>query len=210
MGNCLCIKNINQNEIIKFALKFPNGVEYINFDNNKNFQYDTNINNWIQTIYKNNKFTNWIIYNDDIPDEFIKKTTKGHTKGILAWSNTKISWMCHSVPKFPIIFNSEEISEIHESEQIYGQSFLYTEYIYSELILDMIFEQLKIMRANIYIKKLDEQYKKKWTICKNNKILNIIKLNKNITHVSKSPSNNIDIWSNYLCENYKFNWKIAT
>ena len=85
-----------------------------------------NINTWLKQFYTiDKKWNNWIVYNDELPklndeDNFITK--KGHCKGIITWNENKISWLCHSLPKFPDFnFDSNSINDINESELVYGQ-----------------------------------------------------------------------------------------
>jgi hypothetical protein len=211
MGCCIT-QTIN---IKYFILKLPHGKEYISYSNNK-FIRHTDINEFLIKLYVNNKWTNWIVYNDEIEFNNIKPTRKGHCKGILTWgvsktettllsNKNKIGWLCHSVPKFPKFFNNIGISEINETGLIYGQSFQYIEIDFDQEILNNIIKQLEIMQVNDYINNGNVLKKK----IKNINI-NKIKITNDIYHIAKSPKYEIDIYSEYLIKEYNYNWKIET
>jgi hypothetical protein len=215
MGCCYSLntQNINlnnfENDIKYFILKFPHGKEYIIYSNNKFIKY-TDINEWLDNLYKNNNWINWIIYNDEIPyiyykDFNIKIITKGHSKGILTYNKNRIGWLCHSIPKFPIKFDNNGISEINKSELIYGQSFQYIEIDFNQEILNNIIKQLEIMQVNIYINNSNIVLKKNKNIS-----INKIKITNKIYHIAKSPKYHIDIYNQYLIKEYKYNWKIES
>ena len=204
MGNC-CYKNnaINKNSI---ALKFPDGDSYIRYCHYKKcFIKDDDINNWIYGLYKDSKWENWAIYNDQTEKIGNKHIKHGHCKGILAWNDKNISWLIHSVPEFPEYFDGNKISKINHSELIYGQSFQYIEIEYSDKMIYDILYQIYIMNAHIYL----ENNMPKNSFDKNEKI-NILNLSDEITHIAKSHKYNIDIYSQYIANEYKLNWKIET
>ena len=73
MGNCFCCKEeINEvNEVIKpselttsIALKFPHGYHGVQFNEEKKEFEACDINDWIKQLYKDTKWTGWIVYND--------------------------------------------------------------------------------------------------------------------------------------------------
>ena len=153
---------IGYNQIIsekKFAIKFPHGPHYIYYCNvQKCFIKNEHINDWINNLYLNSSWNNWIVYNDETDVDNHHK--KGHCKGILAWNNIKISWLCHSVPNFPSLFEGNKISKIDDSELIYGQSFQYIEIDFSNEMIYNILNQIHIMEAHIFIEKYDnDKYK---------------------------------------------------
>jgi len=136
--------------MIKIAIKFPKicdniGLSYIDINNSK---INLNINEWISELYKNNKWNHWIIYNDQTNNIDIERNTNGHCKGIFCWNNNSISWLIHSVPHFPSIFNE---NKIHNSELIYAQSFIYLEVEKTEKNLSELLNQLFNMKPHIYI-----------------------------------------------------------
>lgn len=148
-----------QPDITRVALKFPHGVNGAHFSRLREKFINCNINEWLADLYKGSLWTHWVAYNDEIPD--LEKTnedthdnkhTAGHCKGIVAWNASRLSWLCHSVPKFPSKFNGNFISIIEESETIYGQSFHYTEVALSEKVTAVkVLKQLLIMHANVYL-----------------------------------------------------------
>jgi len=189
-------KNISDKK--NFAIKFPNGLHYIYYcDIQKCFIKNENINEWINNLYLNSLWNNWIVYNE------------GNCKGILAWNNIKISWLCHSVQNFPSYFEGNKISEISYSESIYGHSFQYIEIDFTNEMIYNILNQIHIMEAHIFIEKYDnEKYKNFiFPIIKN---INTIKLSDNISHIAKSSKYNFDIYSECLVKEYNFLWNIKT
>ena len=209
MGNCCCITSPTFSN--KVALKFPHGKSGIEFSNLQKCFIDCNdINVWLKNIYKSQTFTNWIVYNDQMKKVY-KKTAhthgNAHAKGLVAWNDVKISWLCHSVPEFPSVFNGEngEISDIDQSELVYGQSFQYVEIPYHNDKLCDIMNQLYIMEVNIVEEKNHLTFPKR----KNNAINTLI-LSDTVTHIAKSPKHQIDIYSQFIVIQYPHLWKVET
>jgi len=213
MGNCCCITEATFSN--KVALKFPHGKTGIEFsDEQKCFIDCVDINIWLKNIYKSQTFTNWVIYNDQMKKHNKKHHNsngyhhgQGHAKGLVAWNDVKISWLCHSVPEFPAVFNGEngDISEIEYSELMYGQSFQYVEIPYHVDKLSDIMNQLSIMDVSIVEEKNHVTFPKR----KNNSI-NTIVLSDTITHIAKSPKHQIDIYSQSIVIQYPHLWKVET
>jgi len=198
------------------AIKFPHGYAGIEYCNSiKSFIHCSNINKWLSQIYQKelvNKWTNWQIYNDETAHIVNNLNTKshhkkGHCKGIVAWNNKRISWLCHSVPNFPKMFDQNGISEIEHGELIYGQSFQYIEVDFSADVLYKILNQLHIMEANIY---LERGVLKLENIFSEKQMIQTCNLTDTIIHVAKSPHNNIDIYSEYLAKEYPGCWQVET
>lgn len=208
MGNCICNED-SSNCISGFALKFPHGKKGIFYcSESQSFKPIDNINDWIHSIYKDQVWDNWIIYNDEhkLISEAIIQHHRGHCKGILAWNNEYISWLCHSVPKFPNTFTATAFNEeINQRELIYGQSFQYIQIPYEHDKLIMISQQLMTMEAPIYIEKDHINFPIKKSIT-----TNTIKLTESISHIAKSPNFHIDIYSECIANRYTYNWKIET
>jgi deoxyribonuclease-2 len=209
MGCCISNQPDFKNKIV---LKFPHGKAGIEFcDEKKCFINCTDINVLLKNIYKKTIFTNWIIYNDQM--DKIKTNEKkihmghGHCKGIIAWNDQKISWLCHSVPQFPSFFDGEkqEISDIDQSEILYGQSFQYIEIPYHNEKLIEIVQQLDVMDASIVTQKNHLTFPKR-----KNDTINIIILSDTITHIAKSPKHQIDIYSQSIGVQYPYNWKVES
>jgi deoxyribonuclease-2 len=224
MGNCInYIKNFigYKNIVSKIAIKFPHGTNYIEYCNNtKKFIKKEDINDWLNNLYKESKWNNWILYNDETQKIGNKNTSKGHCKGIVTWNNERIGWLCHSLPNFPYKFEGNIIGKIEHGELIYGQSFQYVEVDFNYSIIYDILNQISIMEAHIFLEKYSDkfEYLKKVFVQKNvdkklnEKLqeINVIKLSKNITHLAKSPHYEIDIYEDYIMKNYNFNWKFET
>ena len=220
--NSLCCFNFKQNTVIKsVALKLPHGSKGIEYCEQTGGFIHCDINTWLSQLYLNSEWTNWQIYNDetghiiDEPENIHHK--KGHCKGIVAWNNKRISWLCHSVPNFPKFFDGKIISDIETGELIYGQSFQYIELDYSEEMIINIIKQLHIMEANIFISNSVNDCQ----ILEQIKITNLkqnwwkggcipLKLSNTITHIAKPPYCHIDIYSDYLVKEYNHIWKVET
>uniref|UniRef100_A0A6C0E0P0 Uncharacterized protein n=1 Tax=viral metagenome TaxID=1070528 RepID=A0A6C0E0P0_9ZZZZ len=172
------------------AIKFPKicdniGLSYI--DINK-LEIKQNINKWIETIYKNNIWLGWLVYNDQTNHIKNERNNYGHCKGIFSWNDTAIGWLVHSVPQFPAIFNDNIISEIDKSELIYGQSFIYLEIEKTQDNFLKLLNQLFNMRPHIYI---SNNFSEDVIIYNN---ISNYKINDKIFHISKSNVNHIDIY----------------
>lgn len=222
MGNCLNCCNSSTDTLYKkyFALKFPHTTQYIYSDIENKFIEGPDINTWTQNLYCVSHWENWIVYNDDTTKITNSSTNHGHCKGILTWTKyadnnsnnkSKIGWLCHSVPNYPRKFTGSIISLIEHSEIIYGQSFQYIEIQYDDKLLLDIIQQIHIMDSNIYIEHYTAEFIKYKNIIfpKVNK-LKILKITDDIIHIAKPYQFNIDIYSEYIATEYKFNWNIQT
>uniref|UniRef100_A0A6C0H549 Uncharacterized protein n=1 Tax=viral metagenome TaxID=1070528 RepID=A0A6C0H549_9ZZZZ len=183
-----CLKN----KEIKYeiALKYPRSVKYRIISKNTNgWKEEDDISNWVKMKYLQSKWDNYLVYNDEIANN--TKTTDGHCKGILSWTNKKIGWLIHSVPKFP-----EKIGSAIQYEQLqYGQSFIYIEF--SIIHLSEIIGQISKMNPNVYI---GNNYIDKLSKCNEYKIYPI--LQNKIYHVSKSEKYEKDIYEDILVREF--------
>jgi deoxyribonuclease-2 len=196
------------------AIKLPNGKRYIEYsyseNENKEWLCADEINDWITKIFSRG-WTNWLVYNDQTTHTTI--IGAGHCKGIVVWNKERstIGWLCHSVPFFPTHFNPTEsivISPIRDSEYVYGQSFFFVQWRYTDDILVKVKRQLKIMNANIYI-----QFDPTPPILLTDEKpipLSILQIHPLVSHVAKSPSLTIDIYSEYLSCQYNHLWYIES
>jgi len=179
--------------MIKIAIKFPKicdniGLSYIDINN---LEIKQNINKWIETIYKNNIWLGWLVYNDQTNHIQNERNNYGHCKGIFSWNDTTIGWLVHSVPQLPAIFKNDKniiISEIDKSELIYGQSFIYLEIEKTQDNFLKLLNQLFNMRPHIYI---SNNFFEDVIIYNN---ISNYKINDKIFHISKSNINHIDIY----------------
>ena len=201
MGQCVCSQDQVQ-FYSEVALKFPNGIKGITFYKTEWVSCD--INTWLQDRYKNAPWTNWLVYNDQ--SKINNKRTKGHCKGIVAWTENRLSWLIHSVPNFPSVFTGSTISSIDTSELVYGQSFQYVECQVTEEKIQAILHQLHIMEANIIM----EHGNSSRTFKKCEPRIYTVVLHENITHIAKPPSFHNDIYQDYLIESYPYHWFVET
>lgn len=135
------------------ALKAPHGKHMQCVWNNQ-WAFCDDIHLWIQGIYANHKFDGYVVYNDEVEGHTVS-SSHGHCKGILAWNSQVLTWLIHSVPKFPSSFDTKSVipvPDIAEAELIYGQSFIFLQLDVS--LLNDILVQLKIMNPYVYISTL--------------------------------------------------------
>lgn len=186
---------MNEPIIFHIAIKFPNGNKYIEYENEeKKFVQKENINDWILSkflhLFLENCIEDWIIYNDEPP--FCKVSSAyGLSKGIIGWNVKTIIWMRHSVPKYPVVKCNKISFSIDFHQVIYGQSFQSIEIPYSDDILSKIQRQLKQMNVYIYYNTLSDN---KPNFIEPLAQLEEIQLAENIKSISKSSSNNTDIY----------------
>jgi Deoxyribonuclease II len=225
MGNCLC--GDEDKDIFKVALKFPHGITGIVYKDE--FEKTESIDDWIQSLYKNKKWTGFIVYNDQTDhlkapsfegeksiegkekeDEENKKPfcphTKGHAKGIVAWNEKKVSWLIHSVPNFPRYFDGETISPIEKSEHMYGQSFMYVE-VSSNLCQEIV-NCVHKMHANVYLSKNEPPLANSRIKPKDAKFQEL-HLNEFISHVAKPPALKQDIYK-HIANYEEGEWLVET
>ena len=176
---------------LEIALKYPQSLKYREIING-NWIENECINDWIKKKY-DKRWKKWIVYNDENPLD-LDKTAKGHCKGVLSWNKKKVSWLIHSVPKFPEKLDKQGISGIDYSQLKFGQSFVYIEFDITHL--NEVLQQVYLMNPNIYINsgggveatpasKLTNDYK-------------IYPINENITHLAKSSAFEKDIYEEIL------------
>jgi hypothetical protein len=213
------LKQIQSLCIIKVALKLPNGTDAVQYNEDKKVFEECNIDEWLQSLYKDKQWTSWIIYNDDTSELGNKTTTEGppskldglaqlkshstggHCKGILAWNNTHLSWLVHSVPNFPREFTGSTISPIEHGEHIYGQSFLHLTRQADDAFVKQVVQQIHLMEAHVYMKNVEVPEVTP-------KEINVLEFSTDIFHIAKSPHNKIDIYE-YL-DMYATDWYVET
>lgn len=205
--SCLGCKSLTcDSSDFKLAFKFPKSADASNtgsegkgytYYNGKDFVRDSDINKWLKKLYKKSKWLNFVVFNDQLTSMNISDISKGHCKGIITWNNQKFSYLVHSVPNFPLEFDGKDISDISESELLYGQSFLYIECDIS--MLYDFYENILLMKPNIYLqtKVLNACIPKTISITEYSKK----QLSKTLIHLSKHPSNKTDIYE-YIANHY--------
>ena len=207
------LKQIQSLCFVKVALKLPNGTDAVQYNEDKKVFEECNIDEWLQSLYKDKQWTSWIIYNDDTNELGNKTTCSGHCKGILAWNNTHLSWLVHSVPNFPQEFTGSTISPIEHGEHIYGQSFLHLTRQADDAFVKQVVQQIHLMEAHVYMKHnvievpdIPEVTSPKQKVTP--KEMNIIEFSSDILHIAKSPHNKVDIYE-YL-DVYATEWYVET
>jgi len=227
------LHQINTQCYTKVALKFPHGLVGAQYDEDHKKFDACNIDDWLSSLYKNKLWTSWIVYNDesdhlnpdyneqekqekpekpkrgsvspsDKSDNQLKShSTGGHCKGILAWNATHVSWLVHSVPNFPRKYTGSTISPIELSEHIYGQSFFHVTRQADEAFVKQAIAHIYLMNAHVFMKHNvpDVQQPKD--------MISTLSFSEEITHIAKSPKNEIDIYSEYLTI-YATDWLVET
>jgi deoxyribonuclease-2 len=229
MGCCFscfcfsCCQQNNSKEIKNFALKFPHGKSYQTFLSSS-WKIEKDINQWIrENLFGWGQTKTWahgLVYNDQPPvDLHVHGETKGetkgkgHCKGILVWNESRIGWLCHSVPRFPSKMNESSISEIEPSEYEYGQSFQFMEFPFDDFLLNQILGQICFMEAHVYLtfsfdfsafKHTNKHHSPTTTTC------NEIQITPTIRHIAKPPHWEKDIYSCYLAVHFPFSWKVES
>lgn len=197
----------------KVALKLPHGQSYIVFDGN-GFIPESNVCEWVERQFAGKKFTSYINYNDEHEDKMC--AVGGHCKGCIAWNDTEICWLIHSVPKFMVHFHGDGLVDvdkttIHHSEEIYGQSFVFLSSIPIEQLVDIL-QQLSIMKPFIdkhasttSLPELSHE------VVLSVQVSSISLTNDStIHHVAKSPKNHIDIFSEMIQPVFGGKWHCET
>jgi hypothetical protein len=213
------VNQIGQFCYTKIALKFPHGTNGVVYNEDQKRFECLEINEWIASLYgqtalpegtSRKSWTHWIIYNDEHPPSSLEgcaMVRKGHCKGILAWNDTHMSWLVHSVPNFPRAFTGATISEIEPSERIYGQSFIYVTRPADEAFIQQVINQLYHMEANIYIA---HNYKVDHGVhYVPHDLMSTIVFSDTIQHIAKSPKYEFDIYSDFLIQ-YDVEWHVQT
>jgi len=193
------------------ALKLIHGLKCIIYDPTLNdfVLSEEDINVWIYDKFKSKKFTHYINYNDEHTDKV--SSTCGHCKGCIAWNDTEICWLVHSVPKFMIHFNAQGHinilnTSIEHSEQIYGQSFIFVSGI-PATNLQTILNQVAIMKPFVDTNTSNTTLKTDSTPITT---INNITLSPQLDHLAKSPKHHIDIFSDYIQKMYGGKWQCET
>ena len=133
--------------------------------------------------------THWLIYNDETDTHV---DNGAHAKGIVAWNDSEVSWMIHSVPKYPDTFDGA-LHPIEDSELIYGQSFLLCTFPIHQL--KEVLTQVFIMKPYVYIHTDPyDEYKGLHKKIESR----MFTFNKRFTHISKSPRNHKEFYSELL------------
>ena len=92
----------------------------------------------------------YVFYNDEWPDGS-SSSTKGHTKGAVAFAGDQGFWMIHSVPKFPPAPGEGRQYSYASNGYTYGQSFLCITFPTSEL--DKVAKQVTLNEPFTYASK---------------------------------------------------------
>jgi len=208
-----CRKKEEKNAVISFAvaLKLPHGLSYLEYIHDSgHFRKEENVDQWIATQFaRKTPFQHYINYND----EHLDKTHSGggHCKGCIAWNDTEICWLIHSIPKMMISSSHDHhlaTSFVPTAEQVYGQSLVFLSNIpISEL--GALLEHVSVMKPFIDISSSTS------TIglpIVNNTIplVHFLSLSGSVEHVTKSPNYHVDLFDEILCRAYKGSWMCET
>lgn len=137
------------------ALKAPKGrlVQYISSTTGTwTFDPKVDIDGWVTSQLTASSWKGWLLYNDEPPDGEVQ-FSGGHCKGILAWNDTTLGWMIHSVPKWPSTIG-KTVPPIPPAECEYGQSFAWLTYPISKR--HDVVAHIRLMQAHAYCVKDDD------------------------------------------------------
>jgi len=197
----------------KVALKLPHGLQYLDFDGTT-FVKQKDVQEWIYSAFMGKTFTNYINYNDEHEDKMC--AIGGHCKGCIAWNDTEICWLIHSVPKLAIYFDEDghiDLNEtiIHSSEQLYGQSFVFISGLPIEQLPELL-HQISIMKPFIDCDSTNGSLPLLSLEVVASKMTSSILLSRElcIHHVAKSPRNHIDIFSEMIHPALGGKWRCET
>ncbi|XP_033119525.1 plancitoxin-1-like isoform X1 [Anneissia japonica] len=208
----------NNNELIR------DGVGHVYMDENiKEWQLsDVSMNDssqsigyTLQQIYDNpkSKDVGYIMYNDEWPNG-PKSSSRGHTKGALAFDSSSGFWLIHSTPKFPDFANKSYVWP--NNALPFGQSFLCITFDLKQF--QLIGEQLLYNYPSIYDSNLPDQLVDKVPSLRdvvNDKhtdtppykqmVTLYSKAGREFQSFSKSKGFNQDIYANWLAPYWKTN-----
>lgn len=181
------------------AFKSPHGVKFQSISSKKlRIDRGVDVNDWLSGLYSSTSWTGWVVYNDQVEKIGLKNSRHGHCKGILAWNNSQVSWLIHSVPDFPSSFTGQSIAEIGESERIYGQTLIHLTFsLTNENSLDKIMRQVLSMDPHIYISHNAPSFKGVKHL-HDSLTFQEINLAPNVFHVSKSHKNHCDLYQSII------------
>lgn len=187
------------------ALKLIHGVKCIVYDHRqKDFVVKDDIHTWIYDCFRGKTIKHYINYNDEHKDKV--SSSGGHCKGCIAWNDTEVYWLVHSVPKFMVHFDNDGQINIPDtviaaSEQIYGQSFVFA----TVFSLDGILSHVAAMHPFVDLNTSNAELPKVDTM-----ILSAVSLSSVLEHIAKPPSVHIDIFSEYIQLRYGGIWRCET
>jgi deoxyribonuclease-2 len=206
MGTCFTCCNDNE-PIVHTALKLPHGVHSIVIPHaSSQFTEYKSIDQWLQSLYASSSWTGWLVYNDETGHLGDPTHKKGHCKGIIAWNESRISFLVHSVPNFPREFTGTTISLIEPGEHIYGQSFCYVERACDATFIQEFLSHIMLMEPHIYIK----QNVPTFPVLAKQSSIHIISFSNTITHHAKPPYMEKDIYSDHLASYDTSMWYVET
>jgi len=167
-------------------LKLPHGKQCFH-STGKEWVYEEDLHTILDTWY-NTIYDDWVMYNDETPTYTV--SSGAHAKGIVAWNRTKVSWLIHSVPKFPTVFHSRTIPE---PQLEYGQSFLFVTMPIHHL--PKILTQVFIMHPTVYSSTISyESYESLYKSI----LTRTYSITPTMTHVAKSPCYHADIYEDLI------------
>jgi hypothetical protein len=216
MGNCFCCSAYSEYDVeeaqkvpddVRVALKFPHGLAGVEYNRTvQDFLPLPNINTWLTALYRGSTWTHFLVYNDETSHLGNTKHTKGHCKGILTWNAKQIGWLIHSVPNFPRKFTGKTISEIEHSEIMYGQSFCYIEYAFTDALRDHILRHIATMEAHIFLRKGLSSLPPPM---KFNQV-HVLPFSPQVRHLAKYAKYEIDLYADCICQYDTALWRVET
>jgi hypothetical protein len=207
-----CKNELGENVPTWTIMKLPQGTRYYYYDPINNYTFSQNSLNdtvtgalsytlkqlWIQN-------TNYIIYNDEPPNQEVYNFSVAHSKAVWMWDNTNAILITHSIPKFPQGPNLKgEYTGLMENAWDYGQTATCLQLSLSALpnALNLVYETNPLIYDISYTIN-------KTHIQSTNKCSNYIIDNTYIMFM-KPSSYKVDIWSSCISEYFSSNISVES
>ena len=189
------------------ALKAPHGTRAQFKETAHNgWQYIDDINDWLSSQLDADRWSGWMLYNDQ-PPEGAAMLEGGHCKGIVAWTEEKIGWMIHSVPKWPDSFGKGSVSKLRPGECVYGQSFVWLT-IPVHLKGDIL-DHIRLMQSHVY-EDTESQRRLRQRTPTADKMLQVLKLSENVFHIAKHSKWGKDLFEDGIVPVFGGTWITET
>lgn len=178
------------------CIKHPDSLNYQIIDKKSSnwIIFKDNINDWINHKLKQENWTSYILYNDEI-DSTVSTNSTNQSKGILLWNENSISWLIHSIPKWPL----KLFDNIPKCEYKYVHTLIFMTFHIDNL--SNIIDQIKLMQSNIY-ETSNYNYIPRKRAPALDKCVKIIELGKNMYHIAKHNKISKNLFKDIIIETY--------
>lgn len=193
-------------------MKFPKSTDYYYYDENVGFLYsnfslnDTTcgaLANTLTQLWRPD--VNYIVYNDEPPNQTVYNFSVAHSKGIWIWDNENVLLITHSIPKFPESPSlKNNYSGLMQNAWEYGQvlSCLTFPVFYLGTGLELIYKTNPLI-YDIKYNKSDNLSISKLSVLNNSCL--VYELNNTYTMFVKESTTEVDIWTSCITDYYENN-----